>query len=262
MAYHIKSSINNLLLGKYPATSLPVFASQDHATPAYVRNTENWAADYVQQLTCISPWNSDGAFTKAGTLVSPRHVIFATHFLPAVGSTIRFIAADNTIVNRTVTALESITVTGVNYPDITVGLLDSDVPGTIAFAKVLPDAWEDKLPNIATLRPLAFGTDQEEKLLLREATQIGDDLVAKTARFAAPIEPTYRSFYENLVSGDSGNPCFFLINGQLILLTVWTFSDATGTSVSAFKTEINTAMTTLGGGYQLTEINLAGFSTP
>jgi hypothetical protein len=259
LAYHIKNTINGLLLGKSPATSLRVFTSQDHTTPAYVRNTSNWAADHVQQLTCISPWNSDGAFTKAGTLISPRHVIFATHFLPAVNSTIRFIAADNTVVTRTITAFNSIAVTGVNYPDITVGLLDSDVPGTISFARVLPNGWESKLPDIATVRPLAFGTDQEEKLLLMEATQIGDDLVAKTARFAAPPDPAYRIFYENLVSGDSGNPCFFLINGQLVLLTVWTFSDATGTSVSAFKNQVNAAMTSLGGGYQLSEIDLSAF---
>lgn len=240
-----------------------MFSSQDHAAPAYVRNVNHWAAAHVQKLTCCSPWNSDGSFTKAGTLISPRHVVFATHFLPAVSSTIRFITTDNTIVTRTITALESITVTGVLYPDITIGILDSDVPASISFAKVLPDGWEAKLPNITTVRPPAICTDQEEKLLIRAADSIDASQPDALATFVSPPDVAYLTFYENLISGDSGNPCFFLINGELVLLTVWSRGGGgQGTSVAAFKSEINTIMTNLGGGYQLTEVDLSGFSNP
>lgn len=263
MAYHLKNTVNGLLVGKDPTASLRLFTSQDHTTPVYLRNTGNWAVDHVQKLTCISPWNSDGSFTKAGTLISPRHVVFATHYTPALSSTIRFIAADNTVVTRTISALETIPVTGTLYPDITVGLLDSDVSGSISFAKVMPNGWEAKLPNIIASRPPAIGTDQEEKLLVRAAYEIDSTQPDALARFSYPSEQLYRLFYENLVGGDSGNPCFFLINGDLVLLTVWsTGGTGQGTSVSAFKTEINSAMTTLGGGYQLTEIDLSGFTTP
>jgi len=195
--------------------------------------------------------------------VSPRHVVFATHFLPAVSSTIRFIATDNTIVTRTITALESIPVTGSLFPDITVGVLDSDVPASISFAKVFPDGWESKIPNIESSRLPAVCTDQEEKLLIRQAYRISPVQLNGNAVFTAPSEIAYSTFYENLVSGDSGNPCFFLINGDLVLLTVWsTGGGGGGTSVTAFKAEINAIMTSLGGGYQLTEIDLSGFSTP
>lgn len=244
-------------------TSLRLFTSQDHTTPAYVRNTENWAVDHVQQFTCISPWNSDGSFTKAGTLISPRHVVFATHYTPTVASTIRFIAADNTVITRTISAVVVIPVTGSLYPDITIGVLDSDVPGTISFAKVMPNGWEAKLPNIVTSRPPAIGTDQEEKMLVRAAYEIDHAQPGALATFVSPSEHVYLHFYENLVGGDSGNPCFFLINGELVLLTVWSRGGGgQGTSVSAFKTEINAAMTTLGGGYQLTEVDLSAFTTP
>lgn len=240
-----------------------MFSTQDHTAPTYVRNVNHWATDHVQKLTCCSPWNSDGSFTKAGTLISPRHVVFATHFLPAVSSTIRFIAADNTIVTRTITALESITVTGPLFPDITIGILDSDVPASISFAKVLPDGWESKLPNIESSRLPVVCTDQEEKLLIRQASRIASTQLNGNAVFTVPSDPSYLTFYENLISGDSGNPCFFIINGDLVLLTVWsTGGGGSGTSVAAFKAEINTIMTNLGGGYQLTEIDLSGFSNP
>jgi hypothetical protein len=256
----LKSTINGLIEGKNAATSLTVFSTQDHAAPTYVRNVNHWAAAHVQKLTCCSPWNSDGSFTKAGTLISPRHVVFATHFLPAVSSTIRFIATDNTIVTRTITALESIPVTASLYPDITIGVLDSDVPSSISFAKVLPDGWEAKL-DVSAAAPPVVCTDQEEKFLIRSVYRIDTLQPDAFAYFTSPPDLAYSSFYENLVSGDSGNPCFFLINGDLVILTVWsTGIGGSGTSIAAFKSEINTIMTNLGGGYQLTEVDLSGFS--
>lgn len=255
--------MNNLLLGKTPVASIPLFTSQNHTSPAYVRNTGNWAADYVQKLTCISPWNSDGVNMKAGTLISPRHVAFATHFFPSAGNTIRFVAADNTVITRTISATQSLTTISSLYPDITIGRLDSDVPAGIAFAKVLPNGWESLLPNISTSRPPAIGTDQEEKLLVFSPTTITANQPGAVAYYTTPTDHLQEHFSEGLVSGDSGNPCFFLINGDLVLLTLWSGGGGgSGASVSAFKTEINAAMTTLGGGYQLTEVDLSGFEIP
>lgn len=253
-----------LLLDKNPATTLPLFSSQDHTAPAYVRNTENWAVTHTERLTCISPWNSNGIFQKTGTLISPRHVVFATHWSPPVASTIRFVAADNTIITRTISATQSIPDTVLLYPDLTIGLLDSDVPSNISFAKVLPDGWESLLTNVTLTRPPAFGTDQEGKLLVREAVEIDNTQPPDAvARFLYPSVTLYQNFFENLVSGDSGNPCFFLINGDLVLLAVWARGlGGSGASIAAFKTEINAIMTNLGGGHQLTEIDLSGFSKP
>ncbi|MEN9841224.1 MAG: hypothetical protein RL376_1024, partial [Verrucomicrobiota bacterium] len=69
-----------------------------------------------------------------------------------------------------------------------------------------------------------------------------------------------RSFYEEKIGGDSGNPAFLIINGQLVLLTCWTYGGGgSGTSVHNQKAAINTLMTTLGGGYQLTPVDLSAF---
>jgi len=63
------------------------------------------------------------------------------------------------------------------------------------------------------------------------------------------------------MNGDSGNPMFIIVNDQPVLLTVWTSGGpGRGTSVTAFKDDINGMMNDLGGGYQLEEIDLSGFN--
>lgn len=265
---NIDAQIDDRLSGKAPESSLLIYSTQDHTTPIYVRNVSNWAADIVQQLTPISPWNSDDTIRKAGILISPRHALFASHYLPAASSTIRFVAVDGTITTRTISTYETIPDTGVLYPDLTIGLLDSDVPGSISFAKVLPVAAAAKLPPINTAgnHLPSVSTDQEEKLLVRNWTNF-DAVQAPTARcnFQEPFtsigdDPLRDAFYENFVGGDSGSPLFVFINDEIVLLALNpSVGDGYGASIAAFKTEINAAMTTLGGGYQLTEADLSMF---
>ena len=80
--------------------------------------------------------------------------------------------------------------------------------------------------------------------------------------YSIPVDSFRQGFYEDLVPGDSGNPVFLVISGMPVLLTVWTGPGAgNGTSIVALKDDINSIMIELGGGYQLTPINLSGFTT-
>lgn len=248
---------------------MPVYTSQNHIAPSYTRNASLWAVDYVQALTALSPWNSSTGPTKAGVLVSPRHVLFATHFTPATGCTIRFVAADGTVCDRTLSAVQSLTVTDAPnlYPDITVGVLDSDVAAGISFAKIFSaTAITSKLPNLNVYHLPAAGTDQEEKLLVRNWVNMPTTTGATAyCAFQAPgntgDDINRSAFYENFVSGDSGSPQFVFVNGEMVLLAALTFGGGgSGTSVTAFASSINTAMTALGGGYQLTEIDVSTFA--
>ncbi|WAQ94057.1 hypothetical protein MAR_006528, partial [Mya arenaria] len=54
-----------------------IFTLQDHGHKRYVRNPHCWA--YPLDLTCISPWNSNQGNRKAGTLITPRHAVWAKH---------------------------------------------------------------------------------------------------------------------------------------------------------------------------------------
>ena len=69
-------------------TAIRIFSTQDHTHKVYVRNKDCWA--YGLDLTSISPWNSDFRNKKAGTLISPRHVLWARHYSIHINKTIRY----------------------------------------------------------------------------------------------------------------------------------------------------------------------------
>lgn len=258
LSVNVGRSIDQRIINTTPAVGLQIFDIQSHNAnpPAYQRNINCWAADL--DLTCISPWNSTGANKRAGTLISPRHIIFAAHYQISTGSTIRFVDKDNNLVTRTISATKAHPAYSPYYPDLVIGLLNEEVPPTISYAKVLPDDWSSYLPSETGLPTLCL--DQEEKALVTDLRYLNAN---GRSYFQAPTDSTRLGFHENKISGDSGNPAFLIIDSQLVILTVWTFGGAgSGTSITALKSDINTMMTELGGGYQLTEINLTRFFQP
>lgn len=256
----VESVIDTKLVGKFPDTGLPIYSTQDHAGGVYVRNVNCWAAGV--DLTPLSPWNSSMGAFGAGTLISPRHVVFATHYVPAVGCTMRFIQADNTVVTRTLTAVVALTNSADYYPDITVGVLDSDVPAGIGFCKVLPDNWASYLPTLSARSLPCVSADQQERLLIRGLNTLTYP-PGNRANYSMPADMQRRAFYADVISGDSGNPACVIIGDKLVLLNLWTFGGGgTGTHVTAFRTAIQAAMTTLGGGYTtLTNVDLSSYTT-
>lgn len=259
---HLATAIDGQIAGKTANAALPIFSTQDHVTPSYVRNTGCWGATYASALTSLSPWNSVGGNQYAGILISPRHVLFATHWAAPAGATIRFVAGDGTVVTRTISSILALTQTQSLFPDLLVAKLDSDVPGTIAFARVLPSDWAVKLPSLSNYPVPCAATDQEEKLLVRELTSMPTSTSFSLVTFRSPADATRRAFHEDVVGGDSSNPAFLVVNGQLVVLTCWTYGGSgSGTSIYAFKSQINAAMSTLGGGYSLTDADLSSFTS-
>jgi hypothetical protein len=258
LAANIVSGVDSRLAGKTAASSLAMFTAQNHvsAPPSYTRNASFWASDV--DLTCCSVWNSSGLNTMAGTLISPRHILFAAHYQIATDATVRFVAANGTVVNRTMTA-KAVHPNFV-YPfsnDIAIGILDSDVPAGVSFARVLPANFASYLPTVSsTARIPALVLDQEEKGLVL-------DLAFMTSGVggAFPTNAQRLLFAESVVVGDSGNPVFLIVNGQPVLISVLTSGGQGfgGTNISAHCGTVNGMMTSLGGGYQLTYADLSAF---
>ena len=201
-------------------------------------------------------------------MVSPKHLMFAAHYTPSVGTVFRFVTQDNVVVERTMTAIlkhPDYEYSPVCYPDLAVGVLDSDVPGTITFAKILPSGWKDYFPtqhayNKVPGIPLMV-LDHEEKALVYNVGNIsegGPKPALQRVYYDEPDTVPRQSFCEEIIPGDSGNPVFMVIDGELVLLTVITGA-ANGTDIQGFSDDINTMMTSLGGGYQLTAIDLSEF---
>jgi hypothetical protein len=214
------------------ANPKPIFSVQDHTNAIYVRNPECWCYDLSEQLTCCSPWNSYGENQRAGTLITPRHILYSKHFPIAPGTTIRFITKDNEVVTRTIT-LTANDSPWPNFPDIDIGLLNEDVPGTIKPCYILPDNYLDYLSykNIPSLsatdlpcRPGMIMLDQEEKALVNDFTmfRVTFGTTGAGGSLTGPTKPKKAVLWENIIGGDSGNPGFIIYEGKLILLTVWT----------------------------------------
>ena len=258
LAKSIISTMDSRISGKDPSTSKNIFSLQNHANGIYTRNTQCWA--HGLDLTCFSPWNSLGGPQRAGTLISPRHIICAQHYPLAVGTSIRFVRLDNTVVTKTITAIGNVSNT-----DIQIALLDSDVGAGVSFAQILPQNWYNYLPYYKDLSSVnyEFGLpslclDQEEKALILDIYKISSkDLVIS---YVKPFKSTNSQFYEEIIVGDSGNPSFLIINGILVLMSCW-YNVSSSSFIPYYKSQINSLMSQLGGNYQLTEIDLSSFST-
>ena len=248
----LTQAVDNHIVGADPATQKELYTTQNHSSSSYVRNANFWLDSHKQALTCISPYNSHENNKRAGVALTPRHVICATHYKVDVGSTIRFVTATNTVVNRTVVGTESI-----GSSDIEIQILDSDLPSTITPCKVLPSDYTNYLSTVRYMPFLAL--DQEEKGLVGEIGQ-EPSTAATWNRYPQRQSSTAqrKSFGEELIGGDSGNPMFFVTKTQL-----WLFSTAQipyqGPLLSEYISEINTAINTLdtaqgiSSGYTLTE---------
>ncbi len=262
-AKHMCDAIDSRIVGKN-TSHLPLFTTQDHSGQVYTRNPGCWGADL--DLTMISPWNSNGQNKKAGCLVSPRHLVSAKHYDLLTGSVVRFVGMNGQVCDRTVTN----SIQDANS-DWMISVLNADVDEFISFAKVLgPNAF-DYLPSLCLspgagcnpFHPIAaLCTDQEEKLNVqqwfREYPNYG--VSGNTLSFFQPPTDAQRLLmYEYPVSGDSGSPVGVLVNNEFVLLTTWLGSTG-GPSIQANYSEMNAAMTTLGGGYQLTPVDLTGFN--
>jgi len=241
---------------------LPIFTNyfDSLSSGIYARNQDCWVFNLSDKLTCISPWNSYGSNTRAGTLVTPRHAIGAAHYMKPEGAEIIFVTSDNEVISRTIQKRIKLPGGTVNDGNFALYLLNEDLPETIIPCKILPQNWKQYLPsNINRIGALCL--DKEEKALVTDGFNM--NVVAK---FSVPNQEDKEILYEDKISGDSGNPAFLILDNELICLTAWTWGGAgSGSSLVYNKDKINSAIDSLDAlanistGYSLTEFDLSNW---
>ncbi len=248
-------------------TTKKLFTTQNHATGTYVRNPNVWCASLAQKLTCASPWNSRGGATRAGVAISPRHVLCAAHYPLSNGDTIRFVDVNGVGVDSTILATKTHPSysSSTLYPDFQVCLLSEDLPPSITPCRVAPSpsALTGYMPGSGFLRCLYL--DQEEKALVSDV----QTPLFSCADFVYSNQP----FKEELVGGDSGNPVFVNLEGELVLFSLLSRGGVLsgGSFIGEQLTEINSmiaavdALAGISTGYRPVEADLfayTNFSAP
>ena len=259
---HLYAQIDALIAASGTAnigTLEKLFTLRTGTSSPYMRNGSCYISGTGIDFTGVSPWSGTqdswpGGSRGAGTLVSPRHFIYANHFTLPNGTKLYFAKSDGTLVYRTITAQTNIAGT-----DIQVGVLDSDVPAGITFYKVMPSNWHQYASDYQMWPAPLLCTDQNKNVYLNETYYVSNNLSTfYEIAFNPCADPTRLLFTGGGIAGDSGSPIFFLINGQLVLVGCY-YTFCSCPDIAYYATQINSAMTALGGGYQLTTVSLAGF---
>ena len=257
-----ESAVNGRIAGA-TTDMLPIFTdySSSHAGGTYTRNPDCWIYDLRQAATCVSPWNSNAANRKAGVALTPRHIATAAHYEYPVGTSVRFVTADDITVTRTVVGKKRHPDYSPYYPDITLYLLDSDLPSTITPCKVLPADYETYLPT-GPAQIAALCLDQEEKALVTDLSYFTE----RYAAFRFPDTPEEQTLYEGKITGDSGNPAFLIVGGELVCLTLWTYGGAgSGTFLTPQIAAMNQmiadldAAASINTGYTIQTVDLSAY---
>lgn len=227
----------------YPPSSIECEYPQLLTNSPFKGNPAFWLKDF--DFSCVSPWNDQSGNRRAGTAISKRHVIFATHFPIAVGSRILFSDHDGNVCPCYIKATRDIP-----NADLTVGLLNADLTPNIQPAKLLPDDYQKYIGDGDGLPVVIF--NQHKGVSLTELCSISTNRQRVAIGCRIPKRESAKRFYNPLKVGDSGNPAFLLLGKTPVLLfTVTTGGAGVGPAIHKCKYAIQKTMDELCPGHQL-----------
>ena len=226
------------------ATGNDIFAT--YATYATDRPSP-WGGNFTRRMNFTGvAWDE----SRTATLVSPEHVVMAAHYQRPVGTALVFHDRRGRPQRRVLAAVESLA----GIADVAVGRLDAPLPDSVRPYRLLPPS--DGYGALAGC--LAVVSDQHRKAFVHEIAMVSGNGLAFRPPATSRVSP---HLTKNLVGGDSGNPSFLLVGGELVLIeTHSTGGSGAGPFLSAppVFAAINGAMSKLGGGHQLRSVPLAG----
>ena len=266
---HMSESLDSLLVGKTKATNGKLLDVVNYVDGVFNRDVGCWASSL--DLTGVAVANSRSNGRRSATALTKRHVGFAKHYPLLAGDTVSFLTDGNEVINRNVLSVLSLPDSDVIYPDLSIALLDSDLPVNIAPLKVLPfNTMTEYVPSMTDGRLASFFFDQDQNVNVADIVYYGASLSSgrKYFVFERPVLTDRLEFNELVVVGDSSKPCFVIINGEPVLCGFFTYGGGgAGTAIGGFLNEINSLILSIDAangvstGYTLTEANLSSFTS-
>ena len=206
-----------------------------------IRNSNCWLRG-VKGLTAMSPFNRQGAYHGPGTAVSPRHIVMVTHMRSQPGTVFEFATMDNQIVSRKLIAYSDST----KVSDLSIGLLDADLPPSIGFMRVMPPLWRQIMPEaFQTHRPGGAPSSRSKSDVhpIVAFNHWKQGFVADFAGYGVLLDKSvwFPDWFGRAAGGDSGHPLCVLANDELFLVTLYT-TPSGGRFYPDYITLINTEM--------------------
>ncbi len=270
LAGHIFDGMAAMIADKSGEDDIAIYSTRNPAAnieqAGYVRNNAAWS--YLVDMSGVSPWSvsADGPShrnRRAGTLIAPDACLLTDHYPHREGDQISFVDNLDCIHTAEVVAQKRFDpqfgASGWHVSnDVQVCRLGFDDPHGLKHYKLLPADINDYLPNMSSTIGLpCICHDQFQQATIAD---MAFALETVTQFRKPPLGSDRRPFYRDKIDGDSSQPAFALINGEAVLLTVWTHGGAgAGPPLHALHGEINSALSEVGSAYQIEVVNLTGF---
>lgn len=152
---------------------------------------------------------------RAGTLIHPQYVVFASHFPRRLRQPIVFHDRAGQRVERQLVSKRIIH--QILHPDLTVARLDRPVPSTVAHYPLLTMG---PYPSRSLVGAPLLVTDKERRVHLFRINRIlrkrGFELLGARPPLGSELGAGWQ---ERLEKGDSGHPAFVVIDGRLVLVS-------------------------------------------
>lgn len=195
------------------------FSANPTTNPTFLNPSGDFAT--LPDLTGVG-WNTK-ATEQQFTLVSPRHFVGANHFRPSIGSTVRFLARDNSIHDFTLGSIHGIPNDDGSTSDVFLGELTADVPATSGIRPLpylnLPTEANYSLEPIVVLGQPALGG----RGVIGQVSDFGGDPITsgagiKTRAFTFTYGAAGSVDDAKAEVGDSGSPSLAIRSGQAALV--------------------------------------------
>ncbi len=239
-------SAEALVFGTYTPTKHNRFASGFPGTSATASTNSNFLMNGYD-LSGIG-WSLADSNDTA-TMISPRHFITAKHVAMVSGGSLRFLGIDGTIRNYVIDSLESTVNTSNEATDLLIGTLAQDVHSSITFYPIadLPNEsdYYDKPIFLQGLHArwgtgtIKDDTSDPNNPFLTFTVPSASPPINATRGFEFRVDTTDNSRSQDDVyfqSGDSSDPTFIILNGNLAVIGVHTAVDVTTTLKRSFDT--------------------------
>jgi hypothetical protein len=159
--------------------------------------------------TCIGYTNaSGGGFLLS--MVSPRHYLMASHV--GWGAMIAFLGTNNVVYWRT--SLQRVDLTS----DVSVGILDADLPPAVGYLPVLPPAYTNYLPTTEPMYIQGIGMNQDMRVFSQVMSLANPPIIWWNKDWTTPAG-LGTNWSVGIRGGDSSLPERLLIGNQLVLVS-------------------------------------------